>query len=50
MKRIIIFTPRSEFLESDRVMPPLGPLYLKSFIESYGHHVEINDDQEAFSI
>ncbi len=50
MKRIIIFIPRSEFLESDRVMPPLGPLYLKSFIETYGHHVEINDEPEVLPI
>lgn len=50
MRKVIIFIPRSEFLESDRVMPPLGPLYLKSFIEFYGHHVEINDEPEAFPI
>lgn len=50
MKKIIIFIPRSEFLESDRVMPSLGPLYLKSFIESHGHHVEINDEPETFPI
>ena len=50
MKKVIIFIPRSEFLESDRVMPPLGPLYLKSFIESHGHRVEVNDDPEMFPI
>jgi len=50
MKRVIIFIPRSEFLDSDKIMPPLGPLYLKSFIESYGHEVEINDEPEIFPI
>lgn len=50
MQKIIIFIPRSEFLDSDRVMPPLGPLYLKSFIESHGHYVEINDEPETIPI
>jgi len=44
MAKAIIFIPRSPFLDSDRVMPHLGPLYLKSFLESKGHEVDINDE------
>ncbi len=43
MSKSIIFIPRSHFLDSDRVMPHLGPLYLKSFLESKGHEVDLND-------
>ncbi|MHC2995241.1 MAG: cobalamin B12-binding domain-containing protein [Candidatus Atribacteria bacterium] len=50
MKRVIIFIPRSEFLDSDRVMPALGPLYLKSFVGAHGHYVEVNDEPKAFPI
>jgi radical SAM superfamily enzyme YgiQ (UPF0313 family) len=48
MTKSIIFIPRSYFLESDRVMPHLGPLYLKSFLESKGHQVNIEDCPEQF--
>jgi len=43
MSKAIIFIPRSNFLDSDRVMPTLGPLYLKSFLESKGHQIDIED-------
>jgi anaerobic magnesium-protoporphyrin IX monomethyl ester cyclase len=48
MTKSIIFIPRSHFLESDRIMPHLGPLYLKSFLESKGHSVDIEDTPETF--
>ncbi len=50
MKKTIIFIPRSDFLTSDRVMPPLGPLYLKSFVEAHGHYIEVNNEPEVFPI
>ena len=43
MANAIIFIPRSSFLTSDKVMPALGPLYLKSFLQSQGHAVYIDD-------
>ena len=46
MSKAIMFIPRSPFLDSDRVMPFLGPLYLKSFLESKGHEISINDDSD----
>ncbi len=46
MARLIIFIPRSTFLDSDRVMPALGPLYLKSFLESKGHFIDIDDSPD----
>lgn len=50
MKRVIIFIPKSDFLVSDRVMPPLGPLYLKSFMEMHGYYVEVNDELDSFPL
>ncbi len=46
MTNSIIIIPRSKFLDSDRVMPTLGPLYLKSFLESKGHLVDIDDSPD----
>lgn len=46
MTEAIIFIPRSPFLDSDRVMPSLGPLYLKSFLESKGHKITIDDSPD----
>ncbi len=43
MSKSLIIIPRSPFLNSDRVMPTLGPLYLKSFLESHGHSISIED-------
>jgi len=43
MSKAVIFIPRSIFLDSDRVMPALGPLYLKSFLESKGHKIIVED-------
>lgn len=50
MASAIIFIPRSIFLDSDRVMPFLGPLYLKSFLESRGHKIDIDDSPDANNI
>ena len=48
MKRVMLFVPRSDFLTSDRVMPPLAPFYLKSFLDAKGYSAEVCDDPEAF--
>lgn len=50
MSNAIIFIPRSPFLNSDRVMPTLGPLYLKSFLESKGHSIYVNDFSDVEDI
>lgn len=49
MSKSIIFIPRSPFLNSDRVMPALGPLYLKSFLESFGHTIDIEDSPDKIN-
>jgi len=43
MTKTLIFIPRSTFLQSDRVMPTLGPLYLKSFLDSRGYETTLDD-------
>lgn len=48
MKKIALFVPRSNFLASDRVMPPLALLYLKSFLEERNYHAELHDDPDNF--
>lgn len=50
MAKSIIFIPRSPFLDSDRVMPTLGPLYLKSFLDSKGHEIIVDDSPDAQNI
>lgn len=44
MPSILLINPRSAFLDSDRVFPPLGILYLKSFLEKEGIYVKLEDD------
>jgi len=44
MPNILMIVPRSTFLDSDRVFPNLGVLYLKSALELYGIEVTIEDD------
>jgi len=46
MSKAVIFIPRSIFLDSDRTMPALGPLYLKSFLELKGHKIYIDDSPD----
>ncbi|MFH1563256.1 MAG: radical SAM protein [Nitrospirota bacterium] len=50
MANVKIIIPRSEFLDSDRVMPAIGPLYLKSFLENKGHNVTIDDTPNEDSL
>jgi len=50
MAKAIIFIPRSPFLDYDRVMPFLGPMYLKSFLESKGHIIDIDDSPDKDNI
>ena len=50
MAKVIIFIPRSPFLDYDRVMPFLGPMYLKSFLESKGHKIDIDDSPDLNNI
>ncbi len=41
--RVLFVTPRSAFLDSDRVFPPLGILYLKGVLNEAGVYSEIED-------
>ncbi len=49
-KKIAIIIPRSNFLISDRVMPPLGPLYIKSFLNENKITTDIIDNPDEISI
>jgi anaerobic magnesium-protoporphyrin IX monomethyl ester cyclase len=44
LNSIFLISLRSCFLDSDRVFPPLGLLYLKSYLEMFGVKVGITDD------
>ena len=45
MKAAII-VPHSEFLDNDKVFPPLGALYIKRYVEDNSdHQVIIMDDK-----
>lgn len=56
MTRIILVNPPSPFLISERVMPPLGIMYLSSVLKEAGHQVqmanggEIPDDADVVGI
>jgi radical SAM superfamily enzyme YgiQ (UPF0313 family) len=41
--RVLFIAPRSAFLDSDRVFPPLGILYLKGVLNEAGVYSEIED-------
>lgn len=41
---ILLISPRSRFLDSDRVFPPLGILYLKGFLDYKGIDSELEDN------
>lgn len=43
MSRIVLVAPSSGFLLTDGVLPPLGLMYISSYVEQYGHDVEIID-------
>ena len=42
--RVLFITPRSVFLDSDRVFPPLGILYLKGVLDEADVYSEIDDE------
>ncbi|MEN7982572.1 MAG: radical SAM protein [Nanoarchaeota archaeon] len=42
-KRILLISLRSPFLDNDRIYPPLGLLYLATYITQAGHEVDIED-------
>ena len=42
MKNVLLVSPRNWYLESDRVFPPLGILYLKSTLDKIGFDVDLN--------
>ena len=44
MKRVLLAAMRSPFLDSDRVYPPLGILYLKSALQKEGFECDVTDD------
>jgi len=41
---VLLTSMRSPYLDDDRVYPPLGLLYLKSFLHKYGIKITIDDD------
>lgn len=41
---VLLTSMRSPYLDDDKVYPPLGLLYLKSFLNNYGVDVTIDDD------
>jgi len=43
-KKVLLVSLRSPFLDSDRVYPPMGLLYLSSALKQVGHEVDIEDD------
>ena len=44
MKSVLLVSLRGSFLDSDRVFPPLGILYLKSVLDKYGIYSELEDE------
>ncbi len=42
-KKVLLISLRSPFLDSDRVYPPLGLLYLATYVGQSGHEVDIED-------
>lgn len=44
MQNVLLVALRSPFMDSDRVFPPLGILYLKSFLLQFNYQVDIEDD------
>mgnify|MGYP001613518055 CR=1 FL=1 len=48
MKRVLLLSCRSPYLDSDRIYPPLANLYLKSFVNRHCPDVEVvvDDDYE----
>jgi radical SAM superfamily enzyme YgiQ (UPF0313 family) len=45
-KKLLLFVPRDPYLDDDRVMPPLGVLHLKSYIEHHGITCDIDNDPD----
>lgn len=44
MARVLLIVPRSPFLDSDRVFPPLGALYLQAALERVCVYCQVEDD------
>jgi dTDP-4-dehydrorhamnose reductase len=42
-KKVLLISLRSPFLDNDRIYPPLGLLYLATYINNAGHEVDIED-------
>ena len=49
MKSCIVVPP-SDFLDSDKVFPHLGPLYIKRFVEERSDHIVDVLDEEPFNV
>lgn len=45
--KVTLIVPKSSFLLEPLTFPPLGPLFISSYLKAHGHEVSVYDDSEA---